>query len=315
MNIINLKSQNQKKLFNYNKLFSTFANLYDKNNLPNKMIFSGKKGIGKATFAYHLVNYIFTKNEEFKYDLKNFEINSLNKSHHLISNNSHPNFYLIDLLDDKKNIEISQIRNMYKYVNKSAFNNKERIILINNAESLNLNSANALLKVIEEPNDNVFFILIYDNSKKILETINSRCLKFNFYLSSNSCVETVNNLIDNDVYKLINKELLNYYYTIGDIINLLNLSNSLKLDISKISLKNLLLNIIEKNYYKNNPYAKNYIYNYVDLYFLNLINFNIKKNKVAVFYEEFIKKIYFLKKFNLDEESFFIKLKAQVLNG
>ena len=70
---------------------------------------------------------------------------------------------------------------MINYANKSAFNNKERIILIDNAENLNLNSSNALLKIIEEPNDNVFFILIFDNNKKILETVKSRCLKFNFF--------------------------------------------------------------------------------------------------------------------------------------
>ena len=53
---------------------------------------------------------------------------------------------------------------MINYANKSAFNNKERIILIDNAENLNLNSSNALLKITEEPNDNVFFILIFDDS-------------------------------------------------------------------------------------------------------------------------------------------------------
>ena len=80
-------------------------------------------------------------------------------------------------------IEISQIREMYKYANKSAFNNKERIVLIDNAENLNLNSSNALLKIVEEPNDNVFFILILDNEKKIIKTLESRCLKFNLFLT------------------------------------------------------------------------------------------------------------------------------------
>ena len=74
---------------------------------------------------------------------------------------------------------------MINYANKSSFNNKERIILIDNVENLNLNSSNALLKIIEEPNDNVFFILIFDNTKKILETVKSRCLKFNFTLEYN----------------------------------------------------------------------------------------------------------------------------------
>ena len=47
------------KLIGYNNFFLELKNLYDKNILPNKIIFSGNSGIGKCTFAYHLINYIF----------------------------------------------------------------------------------------------------------------------------------------------------------------------------------------------------------------------------------------------------------------
>ena len=42
---------------------------------------------------------------------------------------------------------------------KSSFNNKPRVILIDNIENLNLNSINAILKILEEPSENIFFIL------------------------------------------------------------------------------------------------------------------------------------------------------------
>ena len=74
-------------------------------------------------------------------------------------------------MEDKKIIEISQIRQMINYANKTAFNNSERIVLIDNAENLNLNSLNALLKIVEEPNENIIFIIIFDNNKKILNTL------------------------------------------------------------------------------------------------------------------------------------------------
>ena len=180
MNLIDLKPYNQKILLGYDNLFLNIVNLWKNKKLANKIFFSGSKGIGKATFAYHLINYIFSNKEQFPYDINNYKINNSNKSFNLVKNNSHPNFHLIDLFDDKKVIEIAQIRKMINYANKSAFNNKERIILIDNAENLNLNSSNALLKIVEEPNDNVLFILIFDNNKKILETVKSRCLKFNF---------------------------------------------------------------------------------------------------------------------------------------
>ena len=46
---------------------------------------------------------------------------------------------------------------MIKFQNHSSFNNKERFIIIEDAENLNINSSNALLKSIEEPNNNLFF--------------------------------------------------------------------------------------------------------------------------------------------------------------
>ena len=101
---------NQTKLFGLNTKFAEIIKLIDNNNLPSKMLLSGPKGNGKATFAYHIINYIFSKDEKNKYNLNINEINKENRSFKLIQNNTHPNFYLIDLVDDKKNIEISQIR-------------------------------------------------------------------------------------------------------------------------------------------------------------------------------------------------------------
>ena len=63
----NLKPNTQSFLFGYDNLFRDMVKLYENKKLPNKILFSGLKGIGKATFAYHLINYIFSKNEEIKY--------------------------------------------------------------------------------------------------------------------------------------------------------------------------------------------------------------------------------------------------------
>ena len=81
----------------------------------------------------------------------------------------------------KKNIDINQIRNLINIMQKSTFNNKPRFILIDNIDLLNLNSINSLLKFLEEPNENIYFILIHNNTK-ILPTLKSRCINFKFFL-------------------------------------------------------------------------------------------------------------------------------------
>ena len=92
----------QKELFGLNQHISELMSLYDQYKMPNKILLSGKKGVGKSTLAYHLINYIFSKSEEFAYDKLGSKINENNKSFRLIQNKSHPNFYLINLVDEKK---------------------------------------------------------------------------------------------------------------------------------------------------------------------------------------------------------------------
>ena len=315
MDLKNLLPNNQKKLYGYNNEFTELVKLYKNKKLPSKIFLTGPKGIGKATIAYHLINYIFSSKEEYQYDLSNLEINNLNKSHKLILHNTHPNFHLVDIMNDKKTIEISQIRQMINYSTKSTFNNKERIILIDNVENLNLNSLNSLLKIVEEPNENTLFILIFDSNKNILNTLKSRCLKFNLYLSFSQSVEITNKILNSNILDLISEDFFHYYNTPGDFINLINFANSLNLNLKELDLKKFLIHLIDAGYYKNNTFIKNNIYKYIELYLLKLMKGSTSKNKINILYNESIKKIANMKKYNLDQESIMIDLKTKLFNG
>tara|TARA_Y100000590_G_scaffold409395_1_gene501531 strand:- start:171 stop:1118 length:948 start_codon:yes stop_codon:yes gene_type:complete len=315
MEHLNITPIIQTKLFNHDATFLELIKIYKENKLPNKIILSGKNGIGKSTTAYHFINYIFSKDEEFKYNLDKFEINNSNKSFNLVKNNSHPNLCSISLQEDKNSIEISQIREMYNFVNKSSFNNKERIILIDNVESLNNHSSNALLKIIEEPNEKVIFILIHDNRKKLIETLNSRCLKFNFFLSFDNTIKTANKILNHNVLDNINNDLINNYESVGDILNLYKSSIELKIDLSNMNLRNFLIKIIDNKYYKKNNFIKSNVFNFIEFYFIKLLKNNNSEKQIYLFYDRFIKKIFYLKKFNLDQESLFIEFKRKFLNG
>ena len=201
---MNIKPSENTQIYGMDNFFTEISNLYDANKMPNKILFSGKKGLGKSTLAYHIINYILSTDEEYKYDKSKFFINKNNRSFKLLIKNAHPNFYLIDLIDEKKNIDISQVREMIAYTNKSSFNNMPRFILIDNIENLNKNSVNALLKIIEEPNENIYFILISNNEAKILPTLRSRCLTFKINFSFNQSVNIINQLIKRDLFEIIN---------------------------------------------------------------------------------------------------------------
>ena len=304
---------NQQKLLGYNSLFVTFTTLLEKKILPNKMIISGPKGIGKSTFAYHFINYILSKNEMFPYDINKFEIHSENKSFKLIKNLTHPNFHLIDLLDDKKIIEISQIRKAISYSQKTSFDNNYRIVLIDNIEFLNIYSSNALLKIIEEPNEKLIFILIHNNSKKIIETIKSRCIIYKKKFTFNENLSIASKLVDVNLKNYFSESIINYYFTVGDFLYLYNFSKKNKLDLQQMSLKSLLIYLINFKNNKNEPDLINFIYRLIESYFhysfLNNKNINLYN-----FYKYFIKKINYTNKFNLDIESLFLEFKNKVIN-
>ena len=156
----------QTKLISFKDIFKELVNLSLKNNLPNKLLFSGNKGIGKSTFALHLINYFFSHDEEGSYNIEDNQIDINNKSYKLVSKNIHPNLLLIDSAD-KKFIEISKIREILNFSSKTSFSNKKKIVLINNVEKMNINASNALLKILEEPSTNLFFILIHNSQKKL----------------------------------------------------------------------------------------------------------------------------------------------------
>ena len=69
------KPINQIKLYGLNKIFNEIVNLFICKKLPNKILLSGSKGCGKATLAYHFINYVFSVNEKNPYDIKTNQTN------------------------------------------------------------------------------------------------------------------------------------------------------------------------------------------------------------------------------------------------
>ena len=307
-----LEPLNQKKLFGLDNHLLELIRLYDLKIYPNKLLLSGQKGIGKSTLAYHFINYVLSKNEKHCYDLTKFEINQNSSTFKTILNKSNTNLIIIDLNSDKKSIDIGQVRELIVKLNKSCFNDKPRFILIDNIELLNINSVNALLKVLEEPNQNVYFILI-NNNKKIFQTLLSRCINYKISLTNKECIDISSQILNLDIKNLINKDLINYYSTPGDIFNLIRFSKQYNYDLSGLNLKDILKIIIKEKTYKKDPFIRHMIFDLIELYFRKL-NQTFSK-KINEKYSYFLKRISDTKTFNLDEESLFMEFEEQILDG
>ena len=150
---------NSSRLFGLTDYLSNFINLYNKNKLPIVIVLTGEKGIGKFTMSFHLLNYIFSQKTKSLYDLDNFKINSENFYYKKILSNVFENFIYINNGDQKK-VSIEDIRKIKITLSSAPLTNIPRFTIIDDVERLNLNAANALLKLVDEPSDLNYLILI-----------------------------------------------------------------------------------------------------------------------------------------------------------
>ena len=284
-------------LIGHKAYLNNLENLYKENKLPNKILLSGYKGIGKALLVKNFLYKVFDDNN----------------SYNLINNNSHPNILNIKKKDDKKIIEIDQIREIIKFTNQSSFNNKSKFIVIDDVEYLNTSSSNALLKSLEEPNFNVIFFLVFNSNLKILDTIKSRCIEIKINLNQNDTKLIVNKYFDDEIYENINNSLSNFYSTPNFLILMVKYLKENDLSLFDTNINVLIKNIIENKHYNKNSFIKDNLNYIIELFFYNHINITKKISyKVKEYYYN---KLFNFRKFNLDYETFFLEFEDNLLNG
>lgn len=156
--------------------------------LPNALLLKGAEGIGKLDLALSFAQSILCEAPA----ASGVPCHAC-PSCHWFAQESNPDFRLIqpdalsttDETPEKeggkkasREISVDQIRALSTFVNLSAHSGGYRVVLIHPAEAMNSNSANALLKTLEEPTDKLLFILVSNKPQQLLPTILSRSLSF-----------------------------------------------------------------------------------------------------------------------------------------
>ena len=314
-NIEILSPRNQLQLYGYNKYFDLFINLFKKNKLPNTILLSGIKGLGKSTFAYHFINYLLSLNEVEKYSLSNFTMNFNNKSYKSLINKTHSNFFLLDNNLPEESIKIDNVRNILKFLNKTTYNSDIKIVLIDNAEYLNVNSSNALLKALEEPNKNTFFFIIHNSSSRIIDTIKSRCLEFKFFFNFDEKKNILKNMMNqyqiNSDLKDVEKIL--YIDSPGNTLRYMKYLQDNNIEFT--DKLNTLNHLIDEYKQKKDSYLLRVISFIIEIFYNDLALTN-KKDINFYFHNKFkiLTKINYAKKFNLDKNNLFISIQDMIKN-
>lgn len=137
------------------------------------LLFKTESGLGTERLIYQFAHFLFC---QAKNNLSFAETMPCGqcKSCLLWQSGNHPDFHLLESLEGKE-IGVDQIRSVTTKLQQFAQQGGNVVVVIRQAEKLTESAANALLKTLEEPQDNVYFLLQAPLQAPMLATIQSRC--------------------------------------------------------------------------------------------------------------------------------------------
>ena len=142
--------------------------------LPHALLLAGPSGLGKNTFGLHLAQWLLCAQPALT--------GACGDCHgcHLYRAGGHPDLAFIGPLEDGKAILVDQIRALGEFLHLTPHIAARKVVVLAPAEAMNLNAANALLKLLEEPPAGSYLILIVTQLSRLPATLRSRCTRVEF---------------------------------------------------------------------------------------------------------------------------------------
>ena len=191
-----IQSPNQTITVFGHQIFETeFARLWNSRLLPNAFLIAGERGIGKATLAYKITRFVLNQrngilsstglfdNKIDALDILDLDSDPESPESIKVINKSHPNLLIVERSTSdqtkrtRQNIVLEDVKGLDNFLHLTANEDGWRVIIIDAVDDMNINAANYILKLLEEPPQKVLFLIIAHNLGRVLPTIKSRCRK------------------------------------------------------------------------------------------------------------------------------------------
>ncbi|UJF19923.1 DNA polymerase III subunit delta' [Vibrio sp. SS-MA-C1-2] len=149
-------------------LLSQWQQLLQQQRLHHAILLSGVEGMGQKVLLSYLAKTLLCPHST---------VEPCQQCHscQLFDANNHPDFHLIESENSVKQIAVDTIRKSNELARKTSQLGGARVILLSQAEQLGEAAANALLKTLEEPPEQCYFLLSCHHLDRLLPTIVSRC--------------------------------------------------------------------------------------------------------------------------------------------
>ena len=273
---LNFNPKKTTRLFGLENEFNLLKKMISSDKFPKTLMLTGNRGVGKSTMISHLMHYYFDKktyNEnENKFTSESFFLNQFIE-------NLFPNILYLNG-SDYRNVRIDDIRKIINDLNKSPIKKDKRFIILDDIDSFNINSLNALLKIIEDPGKNNFFILINNKSNKLLNTIKSRSIEIKIMINNKDRLSISSSLLKYfNQDRIFDENLVSS--TPGNFLRFNYIFNNNSLDINEKFLTNFsnILRIYKK---EKNIFYKEMLLFFVEYNFQKLKSQGIFNNKKII---------------------------------
>lgn len=176
----------QTVLFGHHEAEQAFLDAYRAGQLHHAWLVGGPEGIGKATFAYRAARFLFAHPDPDAAAVRNaadLAVARDDRAARKLAAQAHPDFAVLrrGLRKDGKGYSgetaIGEVRRPLDLFASTAGAGGYRVCIVDCAEDLNLSSANALLKLVEEPPEKSVFFIVAHQPARTLATLRSRCRK------------------------------------------------------------------------------------------------------------------------------------------
>jgi len=165
-----------------------FLDAYASGRLHSGWLITGPQGVGKATLAWRMAAFLLSRPIVAADDMfgappapTTLDVDDDNPDLRLIRSGAHPRlFCLRRAWDDKTDklksvITVDEVRKLKNFFSMSATDGGRRVVIVDPADEMNVNAANAILKLLEEPPANAMILIVSHQPSRLLPTIRSRC--------------------------------------------------------------------------------------------------------------------------------------------
>ncbi|MFN7709840.1 MAG: DNA polymerase III subunit delta' [Holosporales bacterium] len=162
-------------LFGHVKAVAQVEEALSSHQLPGGLLLQGPKGVGKATFAYHLARALLEGRQHLEASDPQSPVFAR------MAAGSHGDLVVaergLNTAGDKltRDISVASARHIVEFMHQTSLEGGWRVAIIDSVDELNRQGANTLLKILEEPPQKALLILISHMPGRLLPTLRSRC--------------------------------------------------------------------------------------------------------------------------------------------